>query len=230
MDPLGEQPPPLALPERLPARRDLNEPVAAAGSRPLTATEDLTVIVAGIDEARRGQLGIATFASITGADFVWTPLTAGDVAADGTITVRCVTPARVDLEITLASAPEHARHAYFARRQLPAAMRRADSAPSVALAAAIEEVTFELPESPLGQACRGPWRLSRVDDPRWLPQQLASTGIYLSGEQPSTLTLGEGSYQLQDPLEPSRQQEFRVPGSARVVLSAELAAPRTVPR
>ncbi|MCA8965663.1 MAG: hypothetical protein H6838_12105 [Planctomycetes bacterium] len=225
-----QRPAPLTLPERLPPRRDLNEPVAASGSRPLIATEDLTVVVTGIDENRRAQLGVATFASVTGADFAWTPLTAGSVGEDGAITLHCVTPARVDIEITLSSAAQHARHAYYARQQLTAAARRDGASPTVTLAATIEEVIFELPESPLGQACRGPWRLLRIDDPRWLPQQLASTGIYLSGETPSMLSLGAGRYQLQDPLDPTRLQEFAVPGSPRVVLSAELAAPRAALR
>lgn len=217
---------PLALPERLPPRRDLNEPVAASTNLPLVTEDALTVIVTGVPASLREQIGVATFASVTGADFVWTPLRDGTLTADGSVTVRSAVPSREDLDITLASAAEHARHAYFARAHPPIAARRGDGATAVRLEATLATVTFELNDSPVGQACRGPWRLVRLDDEKWLPQQLLSTGLYLTGESPTTLLLGSGTYQLQDPLLPARQQEFTVPGTNRVVLNAELAMPR----
>lgn len=181
--------------------------------------------VEAVPAALRTRLGVATFATVTGGDFVWTRLDDGVLEPGGSITVRSLVPTDGDLDITIAPSAELARHSYLVRRHLAAAERRQDQRGAVTLSALPTEVAFVLPVSPPGETCRGPWRLVRLDDPNWIPQQLDSTGVFLNSERTTTLLLGPGRYQLQDPLEPARHQEFAVPADSTIMLSDELARP-----
>lgn len=223
-------PAPLAVPLRLSALRDHATPVAASGQRPLIAATELTIVVTGVPEHWRPRVGIATFAAVTGGDFVWTPLAEGEAQPDGSVVVRPVVPSQADLSITLAAGAELARHAYLAKESLTISARRDANNQTVTIAAELADVSFELPTQTASAAARGPWRLVRVDDERWLPQQFASTGLFLTTGEPTLLLLGQGHYQLQDPLDPSRHLPFEVPRQTRVALTPELAAPRVAPR
>ncbi|MCK5940869.1 MAG: hypothetical protein KAI24_02770, partial [Planctomycetes bacterium] len=93
----------------------------------------------------------------------------------------------------------------------------------VALDGAVHRVRFDLPTD-LDQA--GPLRLQRVDDRQWLPMLHATSGLRLRRGVDLTLTLGAGSYELQDPLAPERAQTFELPGTTAVTVTAALPPAR----
>ncbi len=222
---------PLALPTRLP-RAELAGTIPAPAAAPSTAvqTRELRCTVAGLPEDLRARIGLGTFASTTGAGFAWTPLAGGTVAGDGAVTVVATVPAQWDLEITVAEQPEFARFAYLARSVVAASDLRRAAPIDVRLSVAVATVTFALTEPPLDRASLGPWRLTRTDDPRWLPMQLPSTGMFLSGDGSTTLVLGGGRYELRDPVDPRRAVAFRVPDDTRVPISSELTTARAAHR
>ncbi|MBX3462069.1 MAG: hypothetical protein KF830_02785 [Planctomycetes bacterium] len=174
-------------------------------------------------EALGPAAGIATYDAHTGADFAWTPLSAGMPLDDDAWSLPSATLVRGDLVVALASAPGLARHGYVARTIVAGDRGAAGQALVVDLRGGITTVRFELPAS---AQRAGPLRLVRCDDPQWLPTFHAATGIELQAGQPTALALGAGDYELIDPIAPERRQRFQVPASGPVVLSPTLAGAR----
>ena len=118
--------------------------------------------------------------------------------------------------MTLASASDLARHGYLTRRVVVA-----EPGAVVRLSGAQHEVRFDLPD---GVEQAGPLRLQRVDDREWLPMEAAPAGLKLQRGARTSLLLGAGRYELQDPLAPTAAQVFEVPAPAgAVTLSRSLA-------
>lgn len=225
--PLPAPPTALPAPTRLAPRVDHVAAVPASARRPLVVAATLQVRVAGVPSAFRERLGVATFGRFGGGNFQWTPLTTA--TADGAdLLLEAAVPVGTEIQVTLAASREQARHDYLAKTSVAAL--DGQSTARTLLRADFREVAFELPESPAATISRGPWRLSRTDDPQWLPLQLASTGLFLQGDAATRLLLGAGAYRLEDPLEPERNLEFVVPDVDRVVLTATLAEPRAAHR
>ena len=85
----------------------------------------------------------------------------------------------------------------------------------------VHRVRFDLPE---GTEKAGPLLLQRVDDREWLPMEAAPAGLKLQRGARTSLLLGAGRYELQDPLAPTAAQVFEVPAPAgAVTLSRSLA-------
>lgn len=220
--------PPTALqvpkaPERLPASPEFArraEPATAARERAPAPTIAIRVRALA-KEQRTPAMGVATFDATTGAGFVWTPL-ADASEADGDLLIRTAANGTGERCATLATAREFARHGYLARSRfvLPAG---AGSAVDVVLDATMGTARFELPR---GSVRAGPLRLVRTDDPHWLPMENGATGVSLTAPDPTTLLLGAGVYELQDPIAPESRQRFEVPAKDPIVLSASLTLVR----
>lgn len=181
------------------------------------AQTQLLVEVRDLDPTlRRGAAGVSTFRAESGADYRWQPLAAGAAAADGAWRFSVRAEVGADLVVTLASASDRARHGYLTRRVVVV-----EPGATVQLSGARHEVRFDLPQG-IDQA--GPLRLQRVDDRDWLPMEAAPSGLRLRSGTTTTLRLGAGRYELQDPLAPSAVQPFEVPApSGAIVLRRPLA-------
>lgn len=210
-------------PERLPtapefARRA--EPASAARERPPSPAIAIRVRALA-KEQRTPTMGIATFDATTGAGFVWMPLAEATDAGDDLL-VHTTPVGSGEHCATLATAREFARHGYLARSRfvLPSG---ATATADVVLDASMGVARFELPR---GSVRAGPLRLVRADDPHWLPMQHGATGVSLTAAEPTTLLLGAGVYELQDPIAPESRQRFEVPTKGPIVLSASLTLVR----
>jgi len=206
-----------AAPARLaPAPEFARFAAPATFQRPMPVTAEVAIRVRGLPAAlRTPDMGIATFDAITGAGFAWTPL--GD-AANGTddVVVRAAAHGTCEQSVVLATQRAFARHGYLARTRFTPTR---GTAGDVVLDSVVSATRFELPK---GAARCGPLRLVRVDDPQWLPMENGTTGVVLTGTKPLMLLLGAGTYELQDPIDPTKSQRFDVPTNATVVVSPAL--------
>lgn len=214
---------PPALPSRLPAAAEFERNTLPAAARRTQPSATVRVHIPAVPAAlRNGQSGVAVFDAATGADFVWTPIDAAAIDADGAVTVAIVTRVRGELTVAVAAAAEWARHGYLARTSVtidgPTGREIA-----VELPVAIGEVSLALPD---GAPAPGPLRLSRCDDPFWLPTFLSATGLQVAPGEPVHLLLGAGCYELIDPIDAERRQGFDVPAAHPVVISAPLIPAR----
>ncbi len=72
----------------------------------------------------------------------------------------------------------------------------------------------------------GPFRLSRADDPHWTAPGRAAAGISIRDGAPFVLWLGNGNYELGDPLRAERRLQFSTKGAQSIAISDDLAALR----
>ena len=162
-------------------------------------------------------MGIATFDATSGAEFTWTPLSAG-TAQNGDLLVEVTMFGKGERCVTLATERVFARHGYLVRTSFRIAPP-GGADPEVTLDAAVSAVRFELPPK---SRRAGPLRIARLDDSQWLPMDLGTTGLSLTAEGPVTQLLGAGAYELRDPIAPDRVQRFDVPAPGPVVIDPTL--------
>lgn len=217
-------PPAIARPAHLPAAT--LAPLAPLAERGLLAVQSvrLAVRVTAVDPALKPQLGLATYQRLTGSGQTWTPLTLA-TSHDREHELTVEVPRGQGLVVALASSPDSARHGYLAATTVAAI---ADTA--VELRGDVVRVNFELYESPASDVGRGPWQLSRVDEPDWLPLELPTVGLMVRPDAAQSLLLGAGRYRLSDPFFNAFDQEFEVPQETTVVISPRLSAPRAARR
>jgi hypothetical protein len=162
--------------------------------------------------------GVATFQADTGADFVWTPLSTATASANGALLLESRAFAAGDLVVTLASARSFARHGYLARTRL-ALPPATDAEVAVELRLRLGRVRLRLPDTDLTPV---PLRLVRTDDPEWLPMEFQGGSVQVPRGGELQLLLGAGSYEVRDPLAPTRSLRFEVPDATEVDVSAVL--------
>ncbi len=196
--------------------------IALAASDRLQARPGLaiTVRVRNVASAWRTEgagIGIARRDHQDG--LVWLPF-ANAIERTGEILLPHTLADAGDYVLTIAAGRAFANHGYLTRHLLTLGN---DSKKEIELDASASLITF----AALGQKHAGPFRVLRPDDANWLPMDAATGGLILGPEQPNRLWLGNGEYELRDPLVPERSQPFAVPTSTPVQLSATLAPPRT---
>ncbi|MFT4515884.1 MAG: hypothetical protein ACI89X_001998 [Planctomycetota bacterium] len=167
--------------------------------------------------------GVATFHTLTGGEFRWLPLSEATLGEDNSLVVTADAQLGTRLTVTLASNREHARHGYIAKKVLDVASENGRQTPLVSLQGLVHDVQFNLPTN-VERA--GPMRLQRVDDRQWLPMRHDTSSLTLRRGKVTSLKLGAGTYELQDPLLPERSQQFTVPETTTIEVSATLAPAR----
>jgi hypothetical protein len=167
--------------------------------------------------------GVATFHTLTGGEFRWLPLSEAMRGQDNSLLVTADAQLGTRLTVTLATKREHARHGYIATQVLDVASENGIATPMVNLQGLVHDVQFNLPTN-VERA--GPMRLQRVDDRQWLPMRHDTSGLTLRRGKVTSLKLGAGTYELQDPLLPERRQQFTVPETMTVEVSATLLPAR----
>ncbi|MBL8750975.1 MAG: hypothetical protein JNK78_17580 [Planctomycetes bacterium] len=182
-------------------------------------TTRLTIRVKGIAPSLpAAHAGVACFDATSGAGFVWTPLSEA-AERDGSLVFDVTVHGSNEQNITVASTREFARHGYLALARWDP-RRSSRGSTEVVLDATAQNVSFALEPS---ASRAGPLRILRLDDPQWLPMELASTGLYLTRGAAATMLLGSGVYELCCPIDPERRQRFEVPASGTVVLTPDLS-------
>ncbi len=164
--------------------------------------------------------GIAVYQADHGSDCHWAALTEGSRSDSGDQLFTVPTHARGDIQVAFAPMRSAARHGYIARVRVPMEGRVAE----VLLDATTTTVTLHLPP---GIERAGPIRLSRSDDPQWLPMAQTSSDFTLTDSAPLTVMLGVGNYEVSSPLQPSHRQPFAVPATRKLILQCAPAAPPT---
>jgi len=213
-----------ARPSRLPAAAEFERNALPAAARRTDTGTLVEVHIPTLPASLRGiGAGLATYDARTGADFAWLPIADVPAAADGSVTLQASTRVRGDLHVSFATAPEWARHCYLARTTVVAGTAAAEGRITLQLPLVIDTVRLVLPE---GAGRAGPLRLSRCDDPQWLPTVYATTGIEVLPGRPTDVLLGAGAYELIDPIDATRRQRFEVPSTGAVVLTPTLTAVR----
>lgn len=194
----------------------------ATAERPAPIASSVVIHLHSLPAASRtATMGVATFDATNGSGFVWTPLTAANEQADGSLLLRATVHDTSEQSVTFATDRAFARHGYLARSRFVPDRRSGEVA--VSLDATTNLIRFELPPT----ATRaGPLRIVRLDDPTWMPMEHGTTGLSVTSSGPTTVLFGAGEYELQDPLVPERTQRFVVPASGPVVLSPSLTVAR----
>lgn len=161
--------------------------------------------------------GVALFATETGADFRWLPLSACRAGA----VLEATSTVVGSLTITVATSREHARHGYLVRKahRFGRARHEVETLP---LDAAAQRVQFVLANA---THAAGPLQIRRIDDPSWQASDVAPTGLCCRGKDAVEVTLGAGNYELVDPIEPSIRQQFTVPAPSPVQITGALSRP-----
>ena len=172
---------------------------------------------------RGHDAGIAVFHAVNGSRFRWLPLRDAERDASGGLVVRAAAIPGSRMAVTLATERRHARHGYLERREIEITGDAAAARVEVSLSGRVHAVRFDLP---VGAEHAGPLRLTRADDPQWLPMLHGTSGLTLAIGTERTLHLGAGTYELRDPLDVERRQRFDVTGDAVIVLLAELTRAR----
>lgn len=166
--------------------------------------------------------GVATFDTLTGADFHWLPLSEASAGQDGALQAKVHAAAGTRLTVTLSAKRAHARHGYIARQIVDIEAANGTSAAIVKLNGRVHKVQINLPTN-VERAGPLRLRLQRVDDRRWLPMRHSSSGLLLQRGITTSLRLAPGIYELQDPLASDRSQQFTVPDVTSVEVSSTLA-------
>lgn len=209
---------PLALPTRLPTNPDFGRVALAANDRRPGISVPVTVRVHGVPAGwNTASAGVALFPSDGSRGLVWLPLATAAQQA-GSLVLQYELARGGEVVATLAAARAYALHSYLAR-----CITQVEDATTIDIDATAQHTGFKLSA---GGKHLGPFRITRTDDPHWLPMDVATTGLTLASDAPIWLWLGRGSYELCDPLQPDRRQPFAVPASAVIELSADLAAAR----
>jgi hypothetical protein len=227
----GAAPPPPVQHTPLPVLPPLSrlDPVAetkrfaapAADRRNGIAPFVVTIVVRGVSAALRTTTGGVWLARADGqGNRTW--LSWHDPAANAPVTTDIVLTASLDQPgdyvVAAATAREFGQHGYLARRTATCT-----AATTIDIDASTSEVVFRLP--PLARQV-GPLRVARVDDPHWLPIATLPIGLILAPGSPTRCRLGNGAYELYEPLRPDVRQTFAVPAAGDVVINASLATPR----
>lgn len=191
----------------------------AAARRPPQATT-LHVRLRNLPpSARTATMGVATFETLSGASFTWTPLT--DANTDGAVMVATVSLSdAAERTVTLATEQAFARRGYVACSRITPPLDAGTA--DLELDAAMHPTHFAL-ATVGGRA--GPLRVVRLDDPQWLPMAHL-TGLSVTAGAPVTMTLGAGAYELRDPIDPERRQRFDVPAASPIVIDRALSVVR----
>jgi hypothetical protein len=211
-----------SLPARLPAAVEFERGTLPATARREHPATTVQVRVPAVPTLQGAAPGIAVYDAATGADFVWMPIDLASAATDGSVTVTAATHVRGELMVAFAASAEWARHGYLARATVTVDAA-SDRDVTIELPVVTEEVELTLPPD---AATTGPLRLSRCDDPQWLPTFHSATGITVAPDHPVRLLLGAGCYELIDPIDADRRQAFDVPTAVPVVLTAPLVPVR----
>lgn len=208
-------PPPIApIPEpaRLPSSPDYGTVALAACEQPPAARIPITVSVRNVPaEWRTPTSGIAITLQDGSSGLVWLPLAAA-TNEDGVLVLPHVLPQAGEIVVALASAPQFATHSYLARSTVVV-----PATTTVELDGSAAAVTFRLPA---GAKHSCPLRVRRTDDASWLPMDGAAAGLEVGAGAPARLWLGNGSYELGDPLRPEVRQGFVVPNDTSVEVTA----------
>jgi hypothetical protein len=169
------------------------------------------------------SVGVATFHTITGGEFRWYPLSEATRDEGNSLLVTADSQLGTRLTVTLAYRRDHARHGYLAKQILDITSENGSETPLVTLQGQVHNVQFNLPTN---TERAGPMRLQRVDDRQWLQMSHDTSGLTLWRGKVTSLQLGAGTYELQDPLLPERSQQFTVPKTTAVEISSTLAPAR----
>ena len=221
------EPAPFALPP-LPKRLLPINGIEASPVKPIDRARKLSVSIrvevqdvpASMDQK---LAGVATFHTLTGSNFRWMPLSDATPAENGSLQFTMEAPTTSMLTVTLAANREHARHGYISRRTIDVVSTSIKTAPLVTLQGLTHKVLFHLPLRVEGA---GPLRLTRVDDRQWLLMPDNTSGLTLRRGTETSLQLSPGTYELQDPLAPNRSQQFTVPETTNVEVTARLTRVR----
>ncbi len=213
-----EQP---SAPKRLPPIAGI-ETSSVPAIEPLRAERvQIPIQIVNVPEFLHGtDAGVATFHTLTGADFHWLPLSEASAGQDGTLQAKVHAAAGTRLTVTLSARRAHARHGYIARQIVDIEAANGTSAAIVKLNGRVHDVQINLPTN-VERA--GPLRLQRVDDRKWLPMLHSSSGLALQRGITTSLRLAPGTYELQDPLASDRSQQFTVPDVTSVEVNSTLA-------
>lgn len=196
------------------------EPVPASVGVPPRDAVRLTIVLQNLPTGLAAETaGVALFATDTGAEFQWLPLSA---CRDGAV-LETTSSVLGSLTVTLATAREHARHAYLASTSQTFGRPHHDGA-TVQLDGAGQRVQFRV-ANPTHSA--GPLQLQRVDDPSWQASAVAPTGLQCRGAAATEVLLGAGQYELVDPIDPTTRQRFTVPSPEPVRIREALSRPAT---
>jgi hypothetical protein len=207
----------IGAPARLPAHADFGRIALAANHRPDRAPIRLDVRVRNLPpEWRPPTAGVALYAADDSDGLTWLPFASG-TARDGDFEFATLHERAGDVVVSVALSRDAALHGYLARTRTTVA-----AGAVVELDASAAKVAFRA-RSGAGQT--GPFRIARVDDPHWLPIDVAVAGLVV-GATPTSLWLGRGDYVLRDTLRPDRQQAFTVPTDQVVEISDGLARAR----
>jgi hypothetical protein len=172
----------------------------------------ITVRVRNVPEAwRTPTAGIAVELQDGSSGLAWLPL-ATAASEGGALQVAHALPHAGEVVVALAAAPAFATHSYLARTVVAV-----EAAATIELDGSAAQVTFRLPA---GAKHTSPLRVHRRDDASWLPMHGATAGLAPTADSPAVLWLGDGAYELSDPLRPEARQAFDVPKQTTVEVSA----------
>jgi hypothetical protein len=205
-------PAPIPDPARLPSSPDFGSVALAAYERVPAARIPINVSVRNVPaEWRTPSSGVAIALQDGSSGVTWLPL-ATAANEDGALVLLHVLPHAGEIVVALATAPQFATHSYLARRVVVV-----QATTTVDVDGSAAAVTFRLPA---GAKHSCPLRVGRTDDASWLPMDGAAAGLELDAGAPTRLWLGNGSYELGDPLRPDVRQGFEVPKDTSVEVTA----------
>lgn len=215
---------PPAPPERLSPVPETNapSPITDDDQKPEVRIAVLIHVTIPDGQVLPAGAGVATFDASTATDFRWHPIDSLTSGADG-LSLSAEGIQGHTLTVTLAAERGDARHGYIARRDVACRRGADDAITTVVLSGRVTEVTFELPVD-----CEraGPLRLARHDDPMWGAMRQQHIGLTLSRGAKISMPLGDGDYELTDPLTGDHTQRFSVPAASRITIDAGLTPAR----
>lgn len=217
--------PPRLLPPPSPQRLE-PVPETAASSKFVDddRTAARTVAVPVRITLQPGQLlpqdaGVATFDSDTGAEFRWFPVSEMRGGDESHLTVSAAGSLDRNLTVTFAANLMQARHGYWSRKDVRLEAAPDGRAPTVELSGRVTQVALELPPE---CARIGPLRLGRADDPQWVVMGHDRIGLTIARDEPLSVSLGDGVYELSDPLTSQHTQRFSVPETTHLTVDVRL--------
>ncbi|MCA8950109.1 MAG: hypothetical protein KDE27_11450 [Planctomycetes bacterium] len=210
---------PPTAPERLRFEGEPRAFAAPAAARGASATASATtrhLVVRGLVRDQLGErAGLAMFSPEGGTVFAWIPLAVGEATADGALDFELEIPAG-EVTLTLAPAEEFVHHGYLARTDL---------SPGDPMLRTVELGAHATAFTTADGRAAGPLRLVRRDDPEWRPLAAAPNGLFVEAGG-TTVLLGDGAYELVDPIDPALRQTFDVPAAGPIAVEPRLARPR----
>lgn len=206
--------PPLPAPTRLAGDPNFGRLALAANDLRHTTPIPITVRLRGVDPGWRTEsCGVAISSRDGGSGLVWLPLTAATLD-QGTYTLQHRLTKGDEILVAVAASRACALHGYLTR----SAFTVSEPA-TLDIDASATRVAFRGPGT---SRHLGPLRIVRSSDAHWVPMAGAAAGLVLSSAN-DELWLGQGSYELCDPIRNEARQRFDVPGTQLVEISASLA-------